>query len=524
MPSRLGPQHGRTLSRRELLSGVAAGAVTAILSACGGSSTSVATSGTTAPATGATMPAPSTTPPTTAATTGATASQAPAMTTGTSGVSAMGGSVTIAAADVKKYAGQTINLAVQKHTATDAIQQLSPDFEKQTGIKVNFEQIPQQELSQKQLTDLSTGTGTYDVIGWFLTPEYVDNNWIFPVDELRSNKGATDENLLALDSFFPPFIQTLTYNNKLYGLPFYGESIMMYYNTDEFMKAGIAKPPDTVAELEDACKKIKAAGRMAGISLRGSQDQNAAIYPYLGWVYGYGGFWFNKDTHEVGLTKPETVEATESWAHFLRDYGPADVASYFWNEVQLSMQQEKAAIIMDATNFAPRLEDPAQSKIVNKVGFAILPQVMGPNGPRGPQWSGGRFGAPASAYGLAVPRSSKKAQAAWLFNQWATSPAIMLQTTQLGLRADPTRKSTLDNPQFISKYNYQDGEWARDLAKSFSLSSPDYWPRISTGTELADTLGLALSQILTGKKSAKDALAEAQDKSVAIQKKAGLLK
>jgi len=100
----------------------------------------------------------------------------------------------------------------------------------------------------------------------------------------------------------------------------------------------------------------------------------------------------------------------------------------------------------------------------------------------------------------------------------------MLQTTQLGLRADPTRKSTLDNPQFISKYNYQDGEWARDLAKSFSLSSPDYWPRISTGTELADTLGLALSQILTGKKSAKDALAEAQDKSVAIQKKAGLLK
>ena len=511
------PNRGKRqmLSRRALLGGFAAGAATAILAACGGSGNPPPTAAPTKGAAGAV--------PTAAATTGAGATSAPA-TVSASGSATAGQLPTINAADTKKYAGQTINLAVQKHTATDAIQQLSPDFEKQTGIKVNFEQIPQQELSQKQLTDLSTGTGTYDVIGWFLNPEYVDNKWIYPVDELRANASITDEKLLAMDGFFPPFLQTLTYNGKLYALPFYGESIMMYYNTDEFQKVGIAKPPDTVAELEDACKKIKAAGRMAGISLRGSQEGNAAIYPYLGWVYGYGGMWFDKDTHAIGLTKPETIEATEQWGHFLRDYGPSDVASYYWNEVQLSMQQGKAAIIMDATNFAPRLEDPAQSKIVGKVGYAILPQVMGPNGPRGPQWSQGRFGAPASAYGLGIPRSSKKWQAAWLFSQWATSPAVMLQTTQIGLRADPTRKSSLESPDFIKKYNYQEGEWARDLTKMFALGSPDYWPRIATGTELADALGLALSQVLTGKKSAKDALTEAQDRSVAIQKKAGLLK
>jgi ABC-type glycerol-3-phosphate transport system substrate-binding protein len=75
----------------------------------------------------------------------------------------------INAADVKKYSGTTINLAVQQHTATDAIRALTPGFEDQTGIKVNFEQIPQQQMDQKQMTDMSTGTGAYDVIGWFLT-------------------------------------------------------------------------------------------------------------------------------------------------------------------------------------------------------------------------------------------------------------------------------------------------------------------------------------------------------------------
>jgi ABC-type glycerol-3-phosphate transport system substrate-binding protein len=76
------------------------------------------------------------------------------------------------------------------------------------------------------------------------------------------------------------------------------------------------------------------------------------------------------------------------------------VASYFWNEVQLSMQQGKAAVIMDATNFGPRLEDPEQSNIAGKVGYALMPRVLGADGaPRGPEVSDGRFGHPRSRTG-----------------------------------------------------------------------------------------------------------------------------
>lgn len=430
----------------------------------------------------------------------------------------------IAVPDPRAFEGTTINLAVQEHTATDAIRQLSPSFEEQTGITVNFEQIPQQQMNQKQLTDLSTGTGSYDLIGWFLNPEYIENGWIESVDTLRQDPASTDESLLALDDFYRPFLDWYRYKDVLYGLPFYGESIMMYYNTEEFERAGIAKAPETVEELEAACRAITEGGRMAGIALRATQEENAAVYPFLGWLYGYGGSWVDVATGEIGLNKPESIEAADAWGHFLRDYGPEDVASYFWNEVQLSMQQEQAAIIMDATNFGPRLEDPSLSKVAGKVGYALLPMAMGPNGPRGPEQTGGRFGNPALAYGLSVPTTAKSKEAAWLFSQWATSPGVMLETTQIGLRGDPTRQSSLTDASFLDKYNYGGGSWAGTLSESFDLAMPTYYPRdVITQSQLADVLGLALSQIVTGDRSAEDALTEAHEQSVEIQEKAGLL-
>jgi multiple sugar transport system substrate-binding protein/sorbitol/mannitol transport system substrate-binding protein len=345
------------------------------------------------------------------------------------------------------------------------------------------------------------------------------------VDELQQNKSTTDDKLLAMDDFFPKFLDYYRYKNQLWGLPFYGESLMLYYNAAEFQAAGIDKAPNTVEDLEQACSKIKAGGRMAGIALRGT-NQNSDIYPFLAWVYGYGGFWVDPQSNEMGLDKPETIAAADAWGHFMRDYAPPDVASYFWNEVQLAMQQGKAAIIMDATNFGPRLEDPAQSKISGKVGYGQLPEKLGSDGkPLGPDLTKGRFGYSDAAYALSVPRSSKNKEAAWLFTQWATSPDVMLQTTQLGLRADPTRRSSLESPKFAEKYNYGsgDGSFAKNLAQAFEYAMPNYWPRMITGTQLADTLGTALGQILTGQRSAKDAFTDAQQKSVDIQKQAGLL-
>jgi ABC-type glycerol-3-phosphate transport system substrate-binding protein len=93
-------------------------------------------------------------------------------------------------------------------------------------------------------------------------------------------------------------------------------------------------------------------------------------------------------------------------------------------------------------------------------------------------------------------------------------------------RPPPTRRSSLQSPKFAEKYNYGSGDasFAKNLAQAFEYAMPNYYPRLITGTQLADTLGLALGQVLPGQRSAKDAFTEAQQKSVDIQKQAGLLK
>ena len=100
----------------------------------------------------------------------------------------------------------------------------------------------------------------------------------------------------------------------------------------------------------------------------------------------------------------------------------------------------------------------------------------------------------------------------------------MLETTQIGLRGDPTRESSLTSPEFLEKYDYGDGSWATTLSESFKLALPNYWPRdVITQAQLADVLGLALSQIVSGERTAEEAFTEAQQQSVAIQQEAGLL-
>ena len=62
------------------------------------------------------------------------------------------------------------------------------------------------------------------------------------------------------------------------------------------------------------------------------------------------------------------------------------------------------------------------------------------------------------------------------------------------------------------------------LSESFKLALPNYWPRdVITQAQLADVLGLALSQIVSGERTAEEAFTEAQQQSVSIQQEAGLL-
>src|SRR2546422_10164778 len=86
---------------------------------------------------------------------------------------------------------------------------------------------------------------------------------------------------------------------------------------------------------------------------------------------------------------------------------------------------------MDGVNFASQFEDAAKSKVVGKVGYAVLP-----SGP------GGHF-SPIYITGMAVSSQSRSKEAAYLFGQWATSKQNMIRELMAG--GGVGRSSTRDS-------------------------------------------------------------------------------
>ena len=71
-------------------------------------------------------------------------------------------------------------------------------------------------------------------IGNYEVPIWAKQGWLTPMDNLPASYD--------VDDLLKPVRAGLTYDGKLYGLPFYAESAMTYYRTDLFQKAGIKMP------------------------------------------------------------------------------------------------------------------------------------------------------------------------------------------------------------------------------------------------------------------------------------------
>jgi raffinose/stachyose/melibiose transport system substrate-binding protein len=136
------------------------------------------------------------------------------------------------------------------------------DFEKETGVKVQFEKKSFEQIRQNASQILNSDQAP---------------------DVMEYNKGNATAGLLAsqgllsnLNDYVSKYkwdkkisgtlADTGKYNEKgvmgsgdWYGITNYGEDVMMYYNKDMFDRYGIAIP-QTMSELEDAMQKFVAAG------------------------------------------------------------------------------------------------------------------------------------------------------------------------------------------------------------------------------------------------------------------------
>jgi len=410
---------------------------------------------------------------------------------------------------------KVVTIATVNNPDMIELKKLSSKFEeKNPDIKLNWVIVEENVARQRITTDVSTGSGQFDLvqIGPYETPIFAKRGWLRPMENIPADYD--------LDDVFKSLRDGLSYDGKLYALPFYGESSMLMYRKDLLEAKGLkmADQPkyEDIKKIADALTD-KAKG-IYGITLRGKPGwgENMA---YLGTLINTsGGTWVDMKWTPT-IDTPEWKKAITFYIDLMKADGPPGASANGFNENLTLMTSGKAAMWIDATVAGGMLENPKESQVAGKMGYAQSPIDVTPNGSHW-LWS----------WAFAIPKAAKQAEAAEKFAVWATSKDyIKLVADDIGWAGVPpgTRKSTYDNPE------YQKAPFAAptlQAMQSADPTNPAIKPVPYTGIQFVaipefqsfgTVVGQNISGALAGKSSVDQALKDSQAAVSRAVKQAG---
>ncbi|MBD0381340.1 sugar ABC transporter substrate-binding protein [Paenibacillus sp. WST5] len=401
------------------------------------------------------------------------------------------------------------------------MQKMAKDYEKDNGVKINFITLPENDLRKQVTLDAASGAGKFDIvtIGTYDAPIWAKNKWISPLTPQLDSMPGDAKSKYDLEDIFPSVRDALSYEKQLYALPFYGESSMLYYNIDMLAKAGVTMPESpTWDQVADIAKKVKAANNVPGIVLRGLPGWGEVLAPLNTVINAFGGSWYDTQWN-AKLNSPETTKAVKFYVDLLKEAGQPGATSTGFTESLTLMSTGKAAMWYDATVAAGFLNNPKDSQVVGKIGYALAPSQAKSN--NGWLW----------AWSLAIESGSKNKEEAFKFITWATSKEYINKVGEKEgwVVAPPgTRKSTYDNPKYKEAAPFADLVLKSMMNADYKKPTKDPVPyqgiqyvAIPEFQELGTEVSQAVASAISGKMSVDDAMKLSQEKAEKIAKDGG---
>ncbi|MFB9214468.1 ABC transporter substrate-binding protein [Vibrio sinaloensis] len=363
---------------------------------------------------------------------------------------------------------------------------LLPDFEKETGIKVDYLMNNHGDHHTKLTTNLATGSGAGDVI-------VVDVEKIGPfvasggLVNLSENYGADK----FAESFAPyAWAQGKGADGDVYGMPVDLGPGVMYYRSDVFAKAGL----DVNQAIKDWDSYIKAGEELKkkDVYLIASAADVAQAIIFTTVPEGEG-LYFDTDGNPV-VTSERFVHAFEV-AKEIREKG-LDARILAWsNEWYEGFRNGTFATQLSGAWLLGHLNNWIAPETAGNWGVSHLPDgIYG-------SW-GGSF--------LSIPTQSNHQDEAWkLIEYMTTRRDIQLKHFET-IAAFPANTQTYDDALFQEEVEFLGGQKARllfaDVAKNIKPVAPAKGDHVARSIILEN----ALMEVLDEGKDIKTALKEAE--------------
>lgn len=285
-----------------------------------------------------------------------------------------------------------------------ALQKIASSFEEQhKGVKVKVVRVAGGGTEvQKLMAAVTAGTGP-DVyfLDRFTTAQHAEAGVLEDLTPMIQEANF-DQN-----QFYDWAVKDCEWQGKRYCIPFDSDTRMLYYNKDDFKKAGLdpEQPPKSIKELDEYAAKLTwKDGNKPHYGIIPWLDQG---FPYT-WSLAFGANMYNPETKKVGLDDPKFIDAMK----WMGSYGDkvGKVVDPFAGDVgqggpfvykQVSMTVQGNWYLDTLKRYAPEMN----------IGVAPIPTADGVKGPV--TWAGG--------YSLVIPKGAKHPKEAFEFMKFFTT-------------------------------------------------------------------------------------------------------
>ncbi|XGV98018.1 MAG: ABC transporter substrate-binding protein [Leptolyngbya sp. BL-A-14] len=361
--------------------------------------------------------------------------------------------------------------------------------EENPGIRLQIVEGPNQT---NLLEDLYTsafllGDSPYDLVNMDViwTPKFAAAGWLL---DLTSEFSDQD-----LAGFSAADVNGGKYQNRLYRLPVRSDAGVLYYRKDLLEKAGV-EPPKTFEDIVKISKTIQQQGSARwGYIWQGQQYEGSAAM-FVEVLQGFGGFWVNPETLEVGLDRPEAIEAVK----FLRNtvtegISPPGVTNYIEEDTRQIFQSGQAVFLRSWPYVWP-LANADTSPVKGKI--AIMPLVGTPGHPGGSCLGG---------WGLGISKTSKHPKEALTAIRYLTSAGAQKRFIKEAGYV-PSRKALFNDPDIVAQYSHYP-ELLNVVNKAVLR------PPVAQYAQASDILQRYLSAALTAQQNPEDAMKAAANET-----------
>jgi multiple sugar transport system substrate-binding protein len=362
------------------------------------------------------------------------------------------------------------------------IAQLIPEFERANpDIRVRVQQVPWTSAHEKLLTAFA-GDSLPDLcqLGNTWLPEFAALRAVAPLE----SRVAESQTIAAAD-YFPGIWDTNIVDGRLYGIPWYVDTRLLFYRKDLLAAAGIDAPPRSWAEWERAMAALKNAKE------KGKDSAGYAMLlplnefePLLALALQQDEPLLREQQSRGSFASPGFRRALDFYSAVFRNgWAPAvggGQISNVWTEFGRGLFAFYISGPWNIEEFRRRLPPERQ-------GDWMTAPLPGPDGP-GASTAGGSS--------LVVFRSSRHPEAAWRLVEYLSDPAVQVRFHELTGNLPPRRSAWRDERLAGDPH-------ARAFREQLERARPA--PKIPEWERIVNEMQLIAEQVVRGRMDVEQA-------------------